>query len=65
MIFDDFLYTICNHFFNRFNFFRIVLEERTAPLGPFLRRMAKVLAPNPIVNSEPSTETNLTEAYLK
>lgn len=51
--------------FNRFNYFRIVLEERTAPLGPFLRRMAKVLAPNPIINSEPSTETNLTEAYLK
>ncbi|CAG9575570.1 unnamed protein product [Danaus chrysippus] len=44
---------------------RIVLEECTAPLGPFLRRMAKVSAPNPIVNSEHNTEGNLTEVYLK
>ncbi|XP_045760290.1 probable E3 ubiquitin-protein ligase HERC2 isoform X8 [Maniola jurtina] len=44
---------------------RIVLEECTAPLGPFLRRMAKVAAPNPIVNSEPNSESNPTEAYLK
>ncbi|KAL0895990.1 hypothetical protein ABMA27_011981 [Loxostege sticticalis] len=44
---------------------RITLEECTAPLGPFLRRMAKVTAPNPIINTEPSTETNPTEIYLK
>ncbi|CAH2243797.1 jg12710 [Pararge aegeria aegeria] len=45
---------------------RIVLEECTAPLGPFLRRMAKVAAPNPIVNSEPNSEcNNSTELYLK
>nr|XP_026484631.1 probable E3 ubiquitin-protein ligase HERC2 isoform X1 [Vanessa tameamea] len=44
---------------------RIVLEECTAPLGPFLRRMAKVAAPNPIVNSEPNTESNPIETYLK
>ncbi|XP_047031157.1 probable E3 ubiquitin-protein ligase HERC2 [Helicoverpa zea] len=44
---------------------RIVLEECTAPLGPFLRRMAKVTAPNPILNSEPTTEANLTENFLK
>ncbi|XP_028033518.1 probable E3 ubiquitin-protein ligase HERC2 [Bombyx mandarina] len=44
---------------------RITLEECTAPLGPFLRRMAKVAAPNPMVNNEPSTETNPTEVFLK
>ncbi|KAH9645818.1 hypothetical protein HF086_012545 [Spodoptera exigua] len=44
---------------------RIVLEECTAPLGPFLRRMAKVTAPTPILNSEPNTEPNLTEMFLK
>ncbi|KAJ8734224.1 hypothetical protein PYW07_014775 [Mythimna separata] len=45
---------------------RIILEECTAPLGPFLRRMAKVTAPNPpILNSEPTTEPNLTEMFLK
>ncbi|XP_052754599.1 probable E3 ubiquitin-protein ligase HERC2 isoform X2 [Galleria mellonella] len=44
---------------------RITLEECTAPLGPFLRRMAKVVAPNPILNSEPTTEVNPTEIYLK
>ncbi|KAL4709830.1 hypothetical protein ACJJTC_001284, partial [Scirpophaga incertulas] len=44
---------------------RITLEECTAPLGPFLRRMAKVSAPCPIVNNEPSTDANPTEDYLK
>ncbi|XP_013183359.2 probable E3 ubiquitin-protein ligase HERC2 [Amyelois transitella] len=44
---------------------RITLEECTAPLGPFLRRMAKVSAPSPIVNNEPTTEVNPTETYLK
>ncbi|XP_022827451.1 probable E3 ubiquitin-protein ligase HERC2 [Spodoptera litura] len=44
---------------------RIVLEECTAPLGPFLRRMAKVTAPTPIISNEPTTEPNITEMYLK
>ncbi|KAI5642407.1 regulator of chromosome condensation (RCC1) repeat domain-containing protein [Phthorimaea operculella] len=44
---------------------RITLEECTAPLGPFLRRMAKVPAPNPIMNTEPAPENNPTEAFLK
>ncbi|CAH0722311.1 unnamed protein product, partial [Brenthis ino] len=44
---------------------RIVLEECTAPLGPFLRRMAKVSAPNPLINSESNAESNPTEVYLK
>ncbi|XP_049884481.1 probable E3 ubiquitin-protein ligase HERC2 isoform X2 [Pectinophora gossypiella] len=44
---------------------RITLEECTAPLGPFLRRMAKVAAPNPIVNTEPSTEINPSKIFLK
>ncbi|XP_041973907.1 probable E3 ubiquitin-protein ligase HERC2 [Aricia agestis] len=44
---------------------RIILEECTAPLGPFLRRMAKVSAPSPIINSEPNTESNPTETFLK
>lgn len=44
---------------------RITLEECTAPLGPFLRRMAKVAAPNSILNTEISTETNPTEEFLK
>ncbi|CAH0405793.1 unnamed protein product [Chilo suppressalis] len=44
---------------------RITLEECTAPLGPFLRRMAKVTASNPSINNEPSTEPNPTEIYLK
>ncbi|CAB3255423.1 unnamed protein product [Arctia plantaginis] len=44
---------------------RITLEECTAPMGPFLRRMAKVPAPNPIVNSEINTEPNPAENYLK
>ncbi|CAH2068345.1 unnamed protein product, partial [Iphiclides podalirius] len=44
---------------------RIVLEECTAPLGPFLRRMAKVPAPSPIVNNETTAEINPTETYLK
>lgn len=45
--------------------YRIVLEECTAPLGPFLRRMAKVSAPNPLINSESNAESNPTEVYLK
>ncbi|CAB3257193.1 unnamed protein product [Arctia plantaginis] len=45
--------------------YRITLEECTAPMGPFLRRMAKVPAPNPIVNSEINTEPNPAENYLK
>ncbi|XP_045542472.1 probable E3 ubiquitin-protein ligase HERC2 [Papilio machaon] len=44
---------------------RIILEECTAPLGPFLRRMAKVAAPNPVVNNEPTTESNSSELFLK
>ncbi|XP_038209493.1 probable E3 ubiquitin-protein ligase HERC2, partial [Zerene cesonia] len=44
---------------------RIVLEECTAPLGPFLKRMAKVSPPNPIVNSEPMPEDNMTATFLK
>ncbi|CAK1599489.1 unnamed protein product [Parnassius mnemosyne] len=44
---------------------RIILEECTAPLGPFLRRMAKVTAPIPIVNNETTAEVNYTELYLK
>ncbi|XP_022131000.2 probable E3 ubiquitin-protein ligase HERC2 [Pieris rapae] len=44
---------------------RIVLEECTAPLGPFLRRMAKVSAPNPIVNSDAIPEDDATATYLK
>ncbi|KAJ2946601.1 hypothetical protein O0L34_g12657 [Tuta absoluta] len=44
---------------------RITLEECTAPLGPFLRRMAKVPAPNPIMNTEPAPENNPTDAFLK
>lgn len=44
---------------------RITLEECTAPLGPFLRRMAKVPAPSPIMNTEPATEVNPTEVFLK
>ncbi|XP_068628740.1 probable E3 ubiquitin-protein ligase HERC2 [Battus philenor] len=43
---------------------RIILEECTAPLGPFLRRMAKVAAPKPIVNNEPANEFNHSEIYL-
>lgn len=34
-------------------------------MGPFLRRMAKVAAPNPIVNGEINTEPNPAEKYLK
>lgn len=45
--------------------FRITLEECTAPLGPFLRRMAKVVAPNPIISNDPVSENNLTEEFLK
>ncbi|CAG4926206.1 unnamed protein product [Colias eurytheme] len=44
---------------------RIVLEECTAPLGPFLKRMAKVSPPNPIINSEPMPEDNMTATFLK
>ncbi|KAG6461484.1 hypothetical protein O3G_MSEX012658 [Manduca sexta] len=44
---------------------RITLEECTAPLGPFLKRMAKVAAPSPIINNEPTVEDNPTEVYLK
>ncbi|KOB65005.1 putative E3 ubiquitin-protein ligase HERC2 [Operophtera brumata] len=44
---------------------RITLEDCTAPLGPFLRRMAKVPAPNPIINNEPTTDPNPTATYLK
>ncbi|XP_048005438.1 probable E3 ubiquitin-protein ligase HERC2 [Leguminivora glycinivorella] len=40
-------------------------EECTAPLGPFLRRMAKVVAPNPMVITEPNTEVNPTVTYLR
>ncbi|XP_026727805.1 probable E3 ubiquitin-protein ligase HERC2 [Trichoplusia ni] len=43
---------------------RITLEECTAPLGPFLRRMAKVPAPNPI-NASESSDSNATEKFLK
>ncbi|KAJ0180993.1 hypothetical protein K1T71_003078 [Dendrolimus kikuchii] len=44
---------------------RITLEECTAPLGPFLRRMAKVAASNPILNTETSVEINPTEKFLQ
>ncbi|XP_073953624.1 E3 ubiquitin-protein ligase HERC2-like [Choristoneura fumiferana] len=40
-------------------------EECKAPLGPFLRRMAKVPAPSPMVITEPITEVNPTVSYLK
>ncbi|GBP72265.1 E3 ubiquitin-protein ligase HERC2 [Eumeta japonica] len=42
----------------------ITLEECTAPLGPFLRRMAKVTIPNSVHSTE-SPYNNLTEQFLK
>ncbi|VVD02569.1 unnamed protein product [Leptidea sinapis] len=44
---------------------RIVLEDCTAPMGPFLRRLAKLSPPSSIINSEPLTEDNHTAMYLK
>lgn len=42
----------------------VSLKDCSAPLGPFLRRMAKVQTPNIYTNLEHTT-ANLTEQYLK